>query len=91
MARESVSDVVKDALSTASQATEVGRWLDTPGDGPVVLPPGIELPAVVQHLLWQVHGLEAIVVRLAAEVDALHAAPAPRMAADPEVQPRTKW
>ncbi len=78
MAETSVAAETRDILSRMHAATRLGRAADAPGDAPAVVPPDLSTEEVNQYLLLEVQTLEAIVVRLANEVDRLRAAEAVR-------------
>jgi hypothetical protein len=66
-----VADIVKDGLRQAHQVSQIGRVMESPGDEPAVLPPGTSQEEILAFLLVEVQTLEALVVRLAREIDVM--------------------
>jgi hypothetical protein len=72
--QESVRDLVEDLLRTAHQSTSFGRWMESSPSGPATdseIPDAF--PDLLEFLTREARTLEAIVVRLASEVDSLRA------------------
>lgn len=76
MAEASVAGQIREVLSKVHAATRLGQMTAALGDSPVVVPPGMPGDEIIRYLLREVEALEAIVVRLANEVDRLKAAEA---------------
>jgi hypothetical protein len=74
MAQQPLADVVKEALSRVHQESRIGRLVESPGNEPAVAPSDATEREYIQFLLMEVHALEALVVRLAREIDTLQAA-----------------